>query len=364
MDRILRLSQKKSETKKPKIPKIFFCDENSSEPALEEHVKEATEIQDLEEQGTWSKSSKDLDEINLELTDINKSIDQIEARLCRDPRHIGCIQTEKCEDEDDAQWMLAYGSRDERIRQIQWNSRRIRRQLSGLGECAAIATARIGALEQLFLDQTSHLSELRRLYEAVRSFHLTKELEAVKCLQRYRFARGEYASWWDISGVSHSLIAAFKLIVDRTESRKGYMDRRRLVQEQIAATKEFCMAQCREALLSVRQMDLDLDEMGIGWVSAAWRRPDSLFSAGQPGDILAGGRAKLIPSNRWSGIYGTSKSIKFNDGEIMELPVKVPTVSQTWYGRMLDMLHGDAHKKKAKKHYENFATGCNDPPKT
>lgn len=358
----------RSKTKKyqTKVAKIFYCDENKSEKASGKNVEKATENQDPVDPESWSKSSKDLDEINLELKDINRSIDQIEARLCRDPRQIGCFEIEKCVEDDDDQWMLVYGSRDERIRQIQWNSRHIRRQLSGLEECATIATARISALEQLFLDQTSHLSELRRLYEVVRSFHLTKELEAMKCLQRYRYARGQFASWWDISRLGHFLIDSFKLLVDRTESRRSYLERKRHVIEQISATNEFCMAQCREALLSVRQLDLDLDVMGIGRVSEAWGRPENVNSAsvGQSADSRLIGRAMLVRSNRWSGLYGSPKAIKFSQGEIMELPVKVPTVANTWYGRMQELLHGDAHKKKAKKQFENSPSPCNALPKT
>ncbi|EDX01504.1 uncharacterized protein LOC6524539 [Drosophila yakuba] len=292
-----------------------------------------------------------------EMGAMNRTLDEIQAHLAIDSQERaskvdgGRGQEEEAEVEaskglepEDSRWMIMHGSRDSIVRDLQWNNLRIRRQLEALVRCSELGRARISALDRLFQRQKKDLFEGRQEHERVLSFHLTKQLEAGKCLQRYRYARDLYASWRELFKMGRHLKEAYKKILERTQTRLEYAEIKRQALEEMTVAHEMCLGSTRTLLAHVRELELGLAPLGFTRASVMSRKMGSLCASGTGHAHSESnrveeypGKAVWVKAKTWQ--RRSYRTVKFSRGEVLELPVVVPPVAKTWYGKMLHMLH-------------------------
>ncbi|KAH8420039.1 hypothetical protein KR009_005198 [Drosophila setifemur] len=281
----------------------------------------------------------DLEEVDEERRKINGQIDKMEKRLSIVPVPVA--------EGDEQRWLLLFGSRDPSIREVQVDARRLNKQLENLFLCIEQGRMRMQHVERVFRHQSSSLRSLKHAHEEVESFHLTKQSEASKCLQRYRYARGLYAGWRELFEIGRDLRMSFKKVLERTQSSTGYKEPRRRVLEKIAAVHEVCMSRVRLLLSRVRALEVRLEPVALSRGSHYAKRA---MGSAAPSAGLASARNSaaeepyerphLVKFNRWQ--RRSIVTVQFAHGELFDLPVIVPPVSRTWYGRMRAKLHGCA----------------------
>ncbi|XP_016985471.1 uncharacterized protein LOC108048998 [Drosophila rhopaloa] len=237
------------------------------EGSLGKEESEGDEEAEAEEQPTvieeipWSVMKHEMDAMN-------RKLDEMDARFSIDPFGGGSRATREREAQmglgpEDSRWMILNGSKDPAVRELQLNNLRIRRQLEGLIRCSELGNGRLLALDRLFSRQKDLLVTSRQEHERVLSFHLTKQLEAGKCLQRYRYAVQLYANWRELFKMGRNLREAYKKILARTQSRMDYVELKKRAIEEIAAAHEICLGSMRLLLNRVREVEVGLAPLGI-----------------------------------------------------------------------------------------------------
>ncbi|XP_017065016.1 uncharacterized protein LOC108103838 [Drosophila eugracilis] len=316
-------------------PDVIELDDLIGEEEFEEETPRTEEIH-------WENMKR-------EIGAMNRSLDEMQASLDVDPyEKIMKIEVLKDEAEadkvglepEDSRWMVLNGSRDPVVRDLQWNNLRIRRQLDALARCSELGNGRILALDRLFSRQHVDLVACRQVHDQVESFHLTKQLEAGKCLQRFRHAQELYASWRELFRMGRDLREAYKKILERTQSRLHYVEYKRRAYKEITSTNETCLGAIRELLMRVRVMEMGLAPLGITRSSANSRRQGSLNSTNGHSDQRpddTSGRPVVVRANVWQ--RRSFRTVKFSRGDLLNLPIVIPPVSKTWYGKMQYMLY-------------------------
>nr|XP_016923897.2 uncharacterized protein LOC108005218 [Drosophila suzukii] len=310
--------------------------EDSEEGEEEEQIKEQPEI--LEEI-PWV-------ELKREMGSMNRTLDEMQAHLAIDPYEGSFKEDEVREvglEPEDSRWMVMNGSRDPSVRDLQLNNLRIRRQLDALIRCSELGDGRILALDRLYSRQQKDLVTCRQQHDRVLSFHLTKQLEAGKCLQRYRYARDLYASWRELFKMGRHLKEAYKKTLERTQSRLEYVEFKKRALEEITVAHEQCLGSTRHLLSRVREVELGLAPLGFTRAqSVASRHQGSQGSAAQGAGneshrLEEHGHPVIVSENHWQ--RRSFRTVRFARGELLRLPVFVPPVEMTWYGKMRHMLH-------------------------
>ncbi|XP_016995717.2 uncharacterized protein [Drosophila takahashii] len=309
------------------------CSSAEEEEEGEEHSSEAAE------EIPWN-------EMNREMGEMNRTLDEMQAQLAIDPHEDPKLQEAEGLDPEDTRWLILNGSRDANVRSLQLNNLRLRRQLDALIRCSELGNGRMFALDRLFIRQRRQLVTCRQEHERVLSFHLTKQLEAGKCLQRYRHARDLYASWRELFKMGRHLKEAYKKILERTQTRLEYVEFKKRALDEITMVHEMCLGTTRHLLSRVREVELGLSPLGIAHrtQSMVSRRQGSQASAGAGGrnsemhrlEEQRGGRPVLVMDTCWQ--RRSFRTVRFARGELLQLPVVVPPVEDTWYGKMQYML--------------------------
>ncbi|EDV47263.1 uncharacterized protein LOC6551244 [Drosophila erecta] len=323
---------------------------NDCIPGLDAPVSDGEE--QLEEQSPEGIVEIPWLQMKREMDAMNRTLDWVEAQLAIDPHERasnvdgGRQEEEEAEakglEPEDSRWMIMHGSRDPAVRDLQWNNLCIRRQLEPLVRSSELGAARISALGRLFHRQTKGLIEGRQEHERILSFHLTKQLEASKCRQRYRYARDLYASWRELFKMGRHLKEAYRKILERTQSRLEYAEIKRQALEEMTVAHDMCLGSTRSLLVRVRELELALEPLGFIRPSLHSRK---VFT---PGALGAGyndakrddeypGRPVWVKGKAWQ--CRSYRTVKFSRGEVLELPIVVPPVEKSWYGKMLHKLH-------------------------
>ncbi|XP_017052257.1 uncharacterized protein LOC108095603 [Drosophila ficusphila] len=311
---------------------LYSDDSEEEEEATEEQSSAIREI-------SW-------EDLKREMGEMNRTLDDMQMRLAIDPygRDLNLERERDAEmglEPEDTRWMILHGSKDPPVRELQLNNLRIRRQLDALIRCSELGSGRLLALDRLFTRQRETLVERRKEHEQVLSFHLTKQLEAGKCLQRYRYARDLYASWRELFNMGRHLKEAFKKYLARSQSRMQYRDLKKRALEEIAAAHETCLGSSKALISRVRELEMGLAPLGFYRPSVGSRLLGSVVSAGVATAEMhrmeeRPGRPVIVMANRWQ--RRSLRTVKFTRGDLLTIPVAVPPVESTWYGKMQNML--------------------------
>ncbi|KAH8356509.1 hypothetical protein KR084_003551 [Drosophila pseudotakahashii] len=321
-------------------------------PEVHDECEDApTEDEEEEEQSSEVVEEIPWAEMSGEMVAMNRTLDEMQAQLAVDPYERASRADPEVQEAEavgldpaDSRWMILNGSRDASVRDLQLNNLRLRRQLDALVRCSELGNGRMLALDRLFVRQKKELVTCRQQHDRVLSFHLTKQLEAGKCLQRYRYARDLYASWRELFKMGRNLKEAYKKILERTQTRMEYVEFKKRALDEITMVHELCLGTTRSLLTRVREVELGLSPLGISRAqSMISRRQGSLASTlgGRLSELHRleehrSGRPVLVMDNCWQ--RRSFRTVRFARGELLQLPVVVPPVEDTWYGKMQYML--------------------------
>ncbi|XP_037725547.1 uncharacterized protein LOC119557065 [Drosophila subpulchrella] len=321
-------------------PEVDEWKDSEGEEGEQEEEEEGDGQPEVVEEIPW-------EEMRREMGAMNRTLDEMQAHLAIDPYERASKADEAAAEKvglepEDSRWMVLHGSRDPSVRDLQLNNLRIHRQLDALLRCSELGDGRILALDRLYSRQQKDLVMCRQQHDRVLSFHLTKQLEAGKCLQRYRYARDLYASWRELFKMGRHLKEAYKKTLERTQSRLEYVEFKRRALDEITVAHEQCLGSTRHLLTRVREVELGLAPLGFSRVqSVASRHQDSQGSA-----VTGAGseihrleeqvHPVIVMENHWQ--RRSFRTVRFARGELLRLPIFVPPVEKTWYGKMRFML--------------------------
>lgn len=261
-----------------------------------------------------------------EIRVMNATLDRMQARLPVDAYEEIAKLTSNLEDEmglepEDTRWMILNGSKDPEIRALQVNSRRIRCQVADLVRCSELGATRLMAMTRQTIRHSKHLMAYRKHYESVHSFHLTNQLEAGKCLMRYRHSQQVYSSWRELYQMGRKAKEAYNKILEITQTRGPYLDMKKRAFADIAEAHSACISSSSSLTARVEELG---QALGI---------PSSRTSKNEPQQWKDyTGPPVVVKTTHWQGQY--THTVRFARGELLTIPVVVPPIAATWYGRM------------------------------
>ncbi|KAH8253898.1 hypothetical protein KR032_007524, partial [Drosophila birchii] len=265
-----------------------------------------------------------------EIRVMNATLDSIQVRLSDDvleevAKLAGSMEEEMGLEPEDTRWLILHGSKDKEIRALQINSRRLRCQLADLVRCSELGATRLMAINRQTIRQSNRLRAYRKQYESVHSFYLAHQLEAGKCLMRYRRCLEVYCSWRELHEMGRRAQEAYDKILEITQNRGEFVALKKRAFSDISQAHETiaCSAHC----LATRVRDL-------GQALGIFKQPMSKTEPQKWENYT--GPPVVVKDIHWEGRH--TYTLRFARGELFTIPVAVPLPSNTWYGRMHENL--------------------------
>ncbi|KAH8357734.1 hypothetical protein KR200_002420, partial [Drosophila serrata] len=261
-----------------------------------------------------------------EIRQMNATLDRMQARLSIDAfeeiaKLINSIEEEMGLEPEDTRWLILHGSKDPVIRALQVNSRRLRCQLTDLVRCSELGATRLVAMNRQTIRHSNHLRAYRKQYESVQSYHLAHQLEAGRCLMRYRHCQEVYCSWRELHHMGRKAHEAYDKILEITQTRGQFVVLKKQVLREISDVHEEISRSSHCLAKRVKE---------LGQVLGIFKH---CVSKGEPQQWQNyTGPPVVVKSTHWQGRY--TYTLRFAHGELFTIPVVVPLPAHTWYGRM------------------------------
>ncbi|KAH8237100.1 hypothetical protein KR038_004240, partial [Drosophila bunnanda] len=288
----------------------------------EEEEEEAEE----EEEIAHPHEGMPFQEMAEEIREMNATLDRMQAHLSVDVFEEIAKLTNSMEEEmglepEDTRWLILHGSDDPTIRALQINSRRLRCQLADLVRCSELGATRLVTMNRQTIRQSNHLRAYRKQYESVQSYHMAHQLEAGKCLMRYRHCLEVYCSWRELHQMGRRAQEAYDMILQITQPRGALVMLKKQVLKEISDAHE--AVSCSSHCLARRVKELG-EVLGIFKHCVSKVQPQQWQNYTGP--------PVVVKSTHWQGRY--TYTLRFAHGELFTIPVVVPLPANTWYGRM------------------------------
>ncbi|KAH8290395.1 hypothetical protein KR054_002647, partial [Drosophila jambulina] len=279
-----------------------------------------------EDQGEHQLEEIPFQEMAEEIRRMNATLDLMQARLSVDVLEEIAKLTCSMEEEmglepEDTRWLILHGSKDPAIRTLQINSRHLRCQLADLVRCSELGATRLVAMNRQIIRQSNQLRTHRKQYESVHSYHLAHQLEAGRCLMRYRHCLEVYVSWREVHQMGRKAQYAYNKILEITQNRAQFMELKNQVLREISEVQETSLSSSKCLASKVKDLGLTL---GIFTHCAGKVEPQQWQNYTGP--------PVVVKSTHWQGRY--TYTLRFARGELFTIPVVVPMPAKTWYGRM------------------------------
>ncbi|KAH8309101.1 hypothetical protein KR059_005860, partial [Drosophila kikkawai] len=266
------------------------------------------------------------EEMAEEIRAMNATLDRIQDRLPNDvleeiAKLASSIEEEMGLESEDARWLILHGSKDPAIRALQINSRRLRCQLADLVRCSELGATRLVAMNRQSIRHSNQLRAYRKQYESVHSHHLTLQLEAGKCLMRYRHCQEVYSTWRELHQMGRKAHVAYDKILEITQPRGEFVELKKQALSEISEVHESCLDS--SSCLANRVRDIG-QALGIFSQRVSKMVPQEWKNYTGP--------PVVVKSTHWQGRY--TYTLRFARGELFTIPIVVRPPAKTWYGRM------------------------------